>query len=148
MLEVNRRLLKDKRFPILNVTLDTADPPLTTLLRKLYQEYAERMGETDALEMWHKLRGAQMHSNIETLTETRALSDTLRRLDDTDAMMEAFTRQREAVNAAKPYDVPQQRQDARRDFKEPMGVIVAMVLLWGVGVICGLVWSFLQRGGR
>jgi len=147
--------LRDKRFPRLAVLLDTAEPHVSLHVRTLYVEYAARMGEPCALDLWHKLRSDQFRHAAGSSFEAQTLADLLRNCDQADAMHAEWKQGREAANAYIPYAFDEEedgspvttRRSPRRDFLEPAGLLFGIFLMFAVGVIVGQVWSWLQRGG-
>jgi hypothetical protein len=153
----NAKPMPDKRFWPLLLAFDTAEPPVSPYLRNLYLEYAQRMGEKQALEMWHQLRAAQFKRNNLAAQyhgpEIQALTDALRQLDQTDRLLAQWQGTRDALSAAKPFDAPETSTAPKKAYLlwslgEPMGMLFGILLCMSVGMVLGLVWSFLQSASQ
>ena len=129
----------DNQLLPLMVAMDTADPPVSPFLRKLYIEYAQRMGYKPALEMWHGLRAQQFRNPTAVYNEIRLVSDELRKLDRAEEMVEQWTQCRDTLNAAKPM-----YPTLRTVNLEIGGMLFGIFLCMAAGTIFGLIWSTLQ----
>lgn len=146
-----QKLLRDKRFPALCVTIDTATPHVSLHLRQLYIEFAERRGEKEALERWHRLRVDHLRHASRLDTHAQAVLNELDLMDNTDKLLADWQQRRDEINAVDlgdgcPQVVP---VPVKKVYNlEVGGIVCGLLVAWSVGLIGGVIWSYLQRGGR